>query len=62
VLDEWPACIAPDSSIRDASALLLERGADAAAVVDDVHGLVGMLTRTDLLRALATEPPLEVWV
>jgi CBS domain-containing protein len=61
-LTRTPERIAPDSGIRNAAALLLESASDALPVVDDASRLVGLLTRNDLLGALVTHAPLELWI
>ena len=44
--------IASDTSIHDAAEIMVERGIEGLLVLDDGK-LVGMVTRTDLLRELA---------
>jgi acetoin utilization protein AcuB len=47
--------LAASTPLTDAARLLLERGAHEALVVEDDR-LVGILTHSDLLRALVSEP------
>ncbi|HLN86948.1 MAG TPA: CBS domain-containing protein [Candidatus Limnocylindrales bacterium] len=44
--------IASDASIHDAAEIMVERGIECLLVLDDAK-LVGLVTRTDLLRELA---------
>ena len=49
--------VSPDTSLRDAAALLTEHRISGLPVVDEarvvVGGLVGIVTRADLIRAFA---------
>ena len=44
--------ISPDASVADASRLMVAEGVDHLPVVDDGGRLVGMFTRTDVLKAI----------
>lgn len=50
-----------DADIRVVAALLIDTGLPGLPVVDAEGALVGMITRSDILRALVTEPPLAIW-
>jgi len=50
-----PATVAPCASLGEAGAIMLRAGADAITVVDEGR-LVGLLTRTALLKAAVDEP------
>ena len=52
---------APETDLRQVAALLLGVGLPGVPVVDEVGRVLGFVSRTDLLRALATDPPLDVW-
>ena len=52
----------PDTSIREIAQVLFEERIGAMPVVDDSGQLVGLLTRSDILRTLVNEAPLELWV
>ena len=52
---------APDTDLRQVAALLLSVGLPGVPVVDEAGWVLGFVSRTDLLRALATDPPLDVW-
>ncbi|MGZ4610644.1 MAG: CBS domain-containing protein [Actinomycetes bacterium] len=43
--------------LRDAGLLMIERGLDALPVVDESGQVVGILTRSDLLRSLVLTAP-----
>lgn len=51
VMSRDVVCVTEDASIDAVSALLLDRGWNATAVVDARGALVGMISKTDLLRA-----------
>ena len=52
----------PNTQIREiARAMFMER-IGAMPIVDDHDTLVGIITRSDILRALITHAPLELWV
>ncbi len=51
----------PGTDLRRVAALLLDTGLPGVPVVDDAGRIVGFVSRTDLLRALATDPPLDLW-
>lgn len=50
-----------DSSIREAAQLLLELGLPGLPVTDAEGQLQGFLSRSDILRSLTREPPLDLW-
>lgn len=50
-----------DTPVRAAAQLMLELGLPGLPVADDADQLVGFLSRTDLLKALTREPPLDLW-
>ena len=52
---------APGTDLRRVAALLLHTGLPGLPVADDSGDVLGFVSRTDLLRALATDPPLDLW-
>lgn len=52
---------APDTDLRHVAALLLGSGLPGVPVADEAGRVLGFVSRTDLLRALATDPPLDLW-
>jgi CBS domain-containing protein len=52
---------APGTDLRRVAALLLDTGLPGVPVADDGGRVLGFVSRTDLLRALATDPPLDLW-
>jgi CBS domain-containing protein len=52
----------PDAPLRDVVRVMLRERVGALPVTDTEGRLVGFVTRTDLLRTLVTEEPLELWV
>ncbi|MFN5048437.1 HPP family protein, partial [Roseateles sp.] len=51
----------PDTGVREAAQLLLELRLPGLPVLDEQGALQGFLSRSDLLRALTHEPPLDLW-
>jgi CBS-domain-containing membrane protein len=52
---------APATDLRRVAALLLHTGLPGVPVAGDSGALLGFVSRTDLLRALATDPPIDLW-
>jgi CBS domain-containing protein len=52
---------APDTDLRRVASLLLDTGLPGVPVTDGSGAVIGFVSRTDLLRALATDPPLDLW-
>ncbi|HEY0819610.1 MAG TPA: CBS domain-containing protein [Rhizobacter sp.] len=52
---------APDTDLRRVAALLLDTGLPGVPVAAEDGQVLGFVSRTDLLRALATDPPLDLW-
>jgi CBS domain-containing protein len=55
-------CASAETSIRRVAEVMLLHKVDALPVTDDAQHVQGIVTRTDLLRALVLEAPLELWV
>jgi CBS domain len=51
----------PELSLRTLATALLNTGLPGVPVTDAAGRLVGFITRSDLLRAIATEPVLDLW-
>ncbi|NWG87251.1 MAG: CBS domain-containing protein [Hydrogenophilaceae bacterium] len=51
----------PVSDIRRVARVLLEHHLPGMPVVNERHELVGIITRSDILRALVNDPPLSLW-
>lgn len=60
MLSPVPAA-APDTDLRTLSLALLNTGLPGLPVVGPSGELIGIITRSDVLRAVATEPPLDLW-
>lgn len=52
----------PDTEIREIAAVLFEQRIGAMPIIDDDENLIGILTRSDILRILVNRAPLELWV
>lgn len=53
--------VAVDTELRRVALVLLETGLPGLPVTDEAGTLTGFVSRTDILRAVATEPPLDLW-
>ncbi len=53
---------APETSIRDVARVLFEEGISAMPIVETGGELVGILTRSDILRAVIAQAPLHLWI
>lgn len=54
-------CVAGDTDIRRVTVVLLETGLPGLPVVDEQGAVTGLISRTDILRAVIADPPLELW-
>lgn len=52
---------APVTDIRRIAAVMLERGLSAVPILNERAHIVGIVSRTDVLRAVMTDPPLSLW-
>jgi CBS domain-containing protein len=55
VMTHNPVTIAPDAPLSEAARLMHERGIQRLPVLDAAGQLVGILTRSDIVRMMATE-------
>ena len=53
--------VAPDTDIRRAARILLDTGLPGLPVVDAGGQVAGFLSRSDILRAVVADPPLDLW-
>ena len=53
--------VAPETDIRHLARVLLDTGLPGLPVVDEQGLLTGFVSRSDILRAVVTEPPLDLW-
>lgn len=53
--------VAADTDIRRVTVVLLETGLPGLPVVDDQGAVTGFISRSDILRAVVADPPLELW-
>ncbi len=54
--------VGPDTDIRRVSRVLLDSGLPGLPVVDDQGQVIGFVSRTDILRAVVADPPLDLWI
>ncbi len=52
----------PDTEIRTIARLMFEQRVGVMPIVDQYDNLVGIITRSDILRTLVNQAPLELWV
>lgn len=53
---------APATDIRHVAHVMLDYGQSGVPILDESEELVGFISRGDILRAVATDPPLSLWV
>lgn len=53
--------VAMDTDIRRVARVLLDTGLPGLPVVDDGGHVTGFVSRTDILRAVVADPPLDLW-
>ena len=53
--------VAVDTELRRVAAVLLGTGLPGLPVTDEAGVLAGFISRTDILRAVAADPPLDLW-
>jgi CBS domain-containing protein len=53
--------VAPDTDIRRLARVLLDTGLPGLPVVDERGTVVAFVSRTDILRAVVADPPLDLW-
>ena len=53
--------VSPQTDIRRVANVLLDTGLPGLPVVDDDGEMVGFISRSDILRAVTNDPPLDLW-
>jgi CBS-domain-containing membrane protein len=53
--------VAADTDIRRVARVLLDTGLPGLPVVDEGGGVSGFVSRSDILRAVVADPPLDLW-
>jgi CBS-domain-containing membrane protein len=53
--------VAADTPLRRVAGVLLSTGLPGLPVTDEAGVLAGFISRTDILRAVAADPPLDLW-
>lgn len=53
--------VAADTELRRVASVLLDTGLPGLPVTDERGQLAGFISRTDILRAVAADPPLDLW-
>ena len=51
----------PVTDIRRIARVMLDRDVDGVPIVNDAGVLLGFVSRSDILRAVVTDPPLSIW-
>ena len=60
MLSPVPA-VSPDTDLRRVAAALLDTGLPGLPVTDETGALIGFVSRADILKAVAADPPLDLW-
>ena len=55
------ASVSPESDIRRVASVLLDSGLPGLPVVEDEGHVIGFVSRSDILRAVVADPPLDLW-
>lgn len=53
--------VSPDADIRRVARVLLDSGLPGLPVADDEGRVTGFVSRSDILRAVVADPPLDLW-
>ncbi|MBE9608262.1 CBS domain-containing protein [Chitinilyticum piscinae] len=53
--------VSPDTDLRHVTALMLDHALDGVPVLAADQGIAGFISKTDILRAVSTEPALSLW-
>jgi CBS domain-containing protein len=53
--------VSADTELRRVARVLLDTGLPGLPVTDAAGRLAGFISRTDILRAVAADPPLDLW-
>ncbi|TXT41224.1 MAG: hypothetical protein FD135_463 [Comamonadaceae bacterium] len=53
--------VGPEADLRRVSRVLLDMGLPGLPVVDEQGSVTGFVSRSDILRAVVTDPPLDLW-
>jgi len=51
----------PVTDIRRIAEVMLEGDVDGVPIIDENHALVGFISRSDILQAVITDPPVSLW-
>ena len=54
--------VSPDTDIRRVARVLLDTGLPGLPVVDEEGKVTGFVSRSDILRAVVADPPLDLWI
>ena len=54
-------CFSPDTDIRQATRTLYEYDLGALPIISDEHELLGIVTRTDIIKTVSHYGSLELW-
>lgn len=54
-------CFSPDTDIRQATRILYEYDLGALPIITNTHELLGIVSRTDIIKVVSHYGPLELW-
>ncbi len=55
------ATVSPDTALRSVASAMMDTGLPGLPVTNELGLPEGFITRTDILRAVAADPPLDLW-
>jgi len=53
--------VSEETDLRRVASVLLDTGLPGLPVTDELGRMTGFVSRTDILRAVAADPPLDLW-
>jgi CBS-domain-containing membrane protein len=54
-------CVDPQTDIRRVARVMLDTGLPGLPVADEAGQVIGFVSRSDILRAVVADPPLDLW-
>ena len=61
VMTANPSCCKHDTPLKQVAQMMIDSDCGMIPVVDDAGSVIGFVSRSDILRAVVTFPPLDLW-